>query len=839
MILRCVKTILGFFKQFHNPSKRYLKKIKKVADKIDRLSNFMSQLKDEDFPKETLKLKQKLKDGMSLDSILVEAFALAREASTRVAKITPYYVQLLGAIVLHKGNIAEMKTGEGKTLTAVMPAYLNALGGDSVHIVTVNEYLARREAEGVIGDIFRFLGLSVGLNLKNKNIQDKKIAYNCDILYSTNSEIGFDYLKDNMESDINNVLMTREYGYVIIDEVDSILIDEARTPLIISNNTQTGLKFYRDADRFAKSLKSEHYLIDLESKTIELTEEGIRKAELFFKINNLYSNKNSFLLHFIKNALKACFIMEKNKDYLVQNNNIVIIDPFTGRALIGRQFSDGLHQALEAKENCLIKAETETSAMITYQNLFRNYKMISGMTGTAKTEEKEFISIYNMKVIQIPTNKKMIREDAPDVVFLTLKEKWAALIEEIKIRHSKKQPILIGTVSVEVSEQISKYLKKNKISHEVLNAKNHLKESEIIAKAGYKGAVTIATNMAGRGTDIRLAEGVAELGGLAVLGTERHEVRRIDNQLRGRSGRQGDPGYTKFFVSAEDDLIKRFGSNKVSKLVNLLQYSNQQKNNAVSSRFLTNLFTNIQKKIESSNFEYRKFVLKFDSVLQLQRDIIYKQRKEILASEKIEEVLWNIIVKTLKNEVKNFVNSMQQEKYKKLDQKSIIKELINYFEIKIFPKNTLKEIDFPINNKKDLSYSKIESIILKKAHHLLDLQKQQFAKSDIQQYLNITKIIILKNIDIKFQRHINDMDLLRRSINFLSYGQQNTLIVYQQEGQKFFNRMIENISQDITKIVLKSNFFEDLLHDLNSIESSQSNDKHKIKNKKYIKKPWD
>ncbi|MDO8064063.1 preprotein translocase subunit SecA [Candidatus Phytoplasma bonamiae] len=833
--------MLGFIKQFRNPSKRYLNKIKKVADKIDQLSNIMSQLKDEDFPKETLKLKQKLKNGMSLDNILVEAFALVREASTRVAKITPYYVQLLGAIVLHKGNIAEMKTGEGKTLTAVMPAYLNALGGDSVHIVTVNEYLARREAEGIIGDIFRFLGLSVGLNLKNKSIQEKKIAYDCDILYSTNSEIGFDYLRDNMESDINNVLMTREYGYVIIDEVDSILIDEARTPLIISNNAQSGLQFYRDADRFAKSLKSEHYLIDLESKTIELTEEGIRKAELFFKINNLYSNQNSFLLHFIKNALKARFIMEKDKDYLIQNHRIVIIDQFTGRALIGRQFSDGLHQALEAKENCIIKAETETSAMITYQNLFRNYKSISGMTGTAKTEEKEFISIYNMKVIQIPTNKKMIREDAPDLIFLTLKEKWKALIEEIKIRHAKKQPILIGTVSVEVSEQISKYLKKNKISHEILNAKNHLKESEIIAKAGQKGAVTIATNMAGRGTDIRLAEGVAELGGLAVLGTERHEVRRIDNQLRGRSGRQGDPGYTKFFVSAEDDLIQRFGSDKISKLVNLLQYSNQQQNNSVSSRFLTNLFTNIQKKIESSNFEYRKFVLKFDSVLQLQRDIIYKQRKEILSSDKIENILCNIINKTLKDKIKIFFHSMQQEKYQKLDRKSIIEELIKYFEINFFSKNILTELDFSVHNQTNLSYSKIESIILNKARHILELQKQRFVKHDIQQYFNIIRLIMLKNIDIKFQRHMNDMDLLRRSINFLSYGQQNTLIVYQQEGQKFFNRMIENISQDITKIVLKSNFFEDLnfFHDLNSIEPTQSNDQPKMKKKKYIKKPWD
>ncbi|WP_370659225.1 preprotein translocase subunit SecA [Candidatus Phytoplasma australasiaticum] len=839
MILKCAQTILDFVKNFYDPSARYLKKIKKVADKIDKLSHIMSQLKDEDFPKETLKLKQKLKEGVSLDNILVEAFALAREASTRVAKITPYYVQLLGAIVLHKGNIAEMKTGEGKTLTAVMPAYLNALGGNSVHIVTVNEYLARREAEGVIGDIFRFLGLSVGLNLKNKSIQEKKIAYNCDILYSTNSEIGFDYLRDNMESDINNVLMTREYGYVIIDEVDSILIDEARTPLIISNNVTSGIKFYRDADRFAKSLKSEHYVIDLESKTIELNEEGIRKAELFFKINNLYSNQNSFLLHFIKNALKACFIMERDKDYLVQNNQIVIIDQFTGRALIGRQFSDGLHQALEAKENCIIKAETETSATITYQNLFRNYKLISGMTGTAKTEEKEFISIYNMKVIQIPTNKKMIREDASDLVFLTLKEKWKALIEEVKIRHSKKQPILIGTVSVEVSEQISKDLKKNKIAHEVLNAKNHLKESEIIAKAGHKSAVTIATNMAGRGTDIRLAEGVAELGGLAVLGTERHEVRRIDNQLRGRAGRQGDPGYTKFFVSAEDDLIKRFGSDKVSKLVTLLQYSKHQQNNAVSSRFLTNLFTNIQKKIESSNFEYRKFVLKFDSVLQLQRDIIYKQRKAILSSNKVEEILWNIMDKTLKNKVKNFVNSMKQDKFQKLDKQAIIVELIHYCEINFFNKNILTKTDFEDNNQKDLSYSQIESVILNKARNIVDSQKNKFTSVGIQKYLNIIKLIILKNIDINFQRHINDMDLLRRSINFLSYGQQNTLTVYQQEGQKFFNRMIDNISQDITKIVLKSNFFEDLLDDLNPTESLQLNNRDKIKIKKNIKKPWD
>ncbi|MDV3190050.1 MAG: preprotein translocase subunit SecA, partial [Candidatus Phytoplasma australasiaticum] len=830
---------LDFVKNFYNPSARYLKKIKKVADKIDKLSHIMSQLKDEDFHKETLKLKQKLKEGMSLDNILVEAYALALEDSTRVAKITPYYVQLLGAIVLHKGNIAEMKTGEGKTLTAVMPAYLNALGGNSVHIVTVNEYLARREAEGVIGDIFRFLGLSVGLNLKNKSIQEKKIAYNCDILYSTNSEIGFDYLRDNMESDINNVLMTREYGYVIIDEVDSILIDEARTPLIISNNVTSGIKFYRDADRFAKSLKSEHYVIDLESKTIELNEEGIRKAELFFKINNLYSNQNSFLLHFIKNALKACFIMERDKDYLVQNNQIVIIDQFTGRALIGRQFSDGLHQALEAKENCIIKAETETSATITYQNLFRNYKLISGMTGTAKTEEKEFISIYNMKVIQIPTNKKMIREDASDLVFLTLKEKWKALIEEVKIRHSKKQPILIGTVSVEVSEQISKDLKKNKIAHEVLNAKNHLKESEIIAKAGHKSAVTIATNMAGRGTDIRLAEGVAELGGLAVLGTERHEVRRIDNQLRGRAGRQGDPGYTKFFVSAEDDLIKRFGSDKVSKLVTLLQYSKHQQNNAVSSRFLTNLFTNIQKKIESSNFEYRKFVLKFDSVLQLQRDIIYKQRKAILSSNKVEEILWNIMDKTLKNKVKNFVNSMKQDKFQKLDKQAIIVELIHYCEINFFDKNILTKTDFEDNNQKDLSYSQIESVILNKARNIVDSQKNKFTSVGIQKYLNIIKLIILKNIDINFQRHINDMDLLRRSINFLSYGQQNTLTVYQQEGQKFFNRMIDNISQDITKIILKSNFFEDLLDDLNPTESLQLNNRDKIKIKKNIKKPWD
>ncbi|KAB8121946.1 MAG: preprotein translocase subunit [Candidatus Phytoplasma cynodontis] len=795
-----LKTTFAFFKNFFNSSNRYLKKIKKTAKKIENLSQEYKKMKNEQFVQKTKELKKLFQEGYSLDSLLVESFALAKEASRRVTGLDPYYVQILGAIVLHKGLIAEMKTGEGKTLTSVMPAYLNALSGKSVHIVTVNEYLAQREAKGSIGDIFRFLGLTVGLNIKNSTIEEKQKAYNCDILYTTNSEIGFDYLRDNIETQECNLLMRRDYDYVIIDEVDSILIDEARTPLIISSYAKKEKRFYIDANRFAKVLKPNHYIIDLESDTIELTEEGIKKGEDFFRIPNLYDSNNIILLHCIKNALKANFIMEKNKDYLVSNNQILIIDQFTGRILEGRQFSDGLHQALEAKERCVIKEETEIAATITYQNFFRIYKKISGMTGTAKTEEKEFQDIYKMKVIEIPTNKLMIRKDAPDFIFSTLKEKWDSLIKEVEKRHEKRQPILIGTITVEVSEQISKILKKKRIPHEVLNAKNNYKEAEIIAKAGLKGSITIATNMAGRGTDIKLGEGVAELGGLAVLGTERHEARRIDNQLRGRAGRQGDPGFSRFFVSGEDDLARKFGGNRIQKLIVLLKKSKEKKEN-ISSSFFTNFFTNLQKKIEFSNFEQRKFILQFDSVLGLQREIIYKQRREILTSNDVEKILLILINKNLDKEIDYFLSY----KIKVKNSENLIK-FIDYFENLFFPQNTfsLKELELIGHLSNNVFREKVKEIFKKKIEKILIEQKQNLKNNFLENsFSDIIKKIILQNVDIHFKRHILDMNILRKSMNFVSYGQQNSLVVYQREGQKFFNKMIDNIAFDITRIILK------------------------------------
>lgn len=830
-IFNFFKKIFLFFKIFFNSSRIYLNKIKKKADQINKLSNEYKKMKNEQFPQQTEKLKKLFQEGYSLDFLLVEAFALAKEASRRVTGLDPYYVQILGAIVLHQGHIAEMKTGEGKTLTSVMPAYLNALSGKSVHIVTVNEYLAQREARGSIGEIFSFLGLTVGLNIKNCSIEEKKKAYNCDILYTTNSEIGFDYLRDNIENQECNLLMKRNYDYVIIDEVDSVLIDEARTPLIISSYAKKEKNFYSDANRFAKILKKNHYIIDLETNTIELTEEGIKKGENFFKIPNLYDSKNIILLHCIKNALKAHFIMAKNKDYLVSNNSINIIDQFTGRILDGRQFSDGLHQALEAKEGCIIKEETETAATITYQNFFRIYKKISGMTGTAKTEEKEFQDIYKMKVIEIPTNKKMIRKDEPDFIFATLKEKWDALIQEIEERNEKGQPILIGTITVEVSEQISKILKRKKISHEVLNAKNHYKEAEIIAKAGQKGSITIATNMAGRGTDIKLGSGITELGGLAVLGTERHESRRIDNQLRGRAGRQGDPGFSRFFVSGEDELAIRFGGNKIKKLISLLQKS-KEKNENISSSFFTNFFTNLQKKIESANFEQRKLILQFDSVLGLQREIIYKQRSEILKSSNIYKLAFDLIQKTLYKEIEYFINYRMHKKNKE----NLIK-FIDYLENLFFPPKTFLLTEFEKISKlnKKLFKEKIKELIKIKIKNILDEQKKIIIIKDVSEnyYYDILKDIMLKNIDIHFKRHILDMNILRKSINFVSYGQQNSLIIYQREGQKFFNKMIKNISLDITNIILRLSLLNDKISNKSSnIEKKKKFFPNYINNKK-------
>lgn len=794
--------MLNILKKLFNSSKKALKKAKILANKIDQLQDRMISLKNEDFPKETQRLRDIFKKKNSLDEILIEAYALAREASYRVTGLKPYYVQLLGAIILHQGNIAEMKTGEGKTLTAIMPAYLNALSGDSVHIVTVNEYLASREAEGIIGKVFNFLGLTVGLNTKNKNNQEKRQAYDCDILYSTNSELSFDYLRDNMEININNLVMQREYKYAIIDEVDSILIDEARMPLIISNQNVKTKSLYREADSFVKTLKNHHYVIDLETKTIELTEKGINKAENFFQINNLYNLEHSALLHRIKNALKAIFLMHNNKDYLVSKDQVLIIDEFTGRILKGRQFSNGLHQALEAKERVTIKSETTISAIITYQNFFRLYKKISGMTGTAKTEEDEFRNIYNLEVIEIPTNKPMIRKDEPDFIFVTLKDKWRFLIEDIKNRHQKGQPILIGTITVEVSEQISQKLKKENIKHEILNAKNHMREAEIIAKAGLKHAVTIATNMAGRGTDIRLGKGVNELGGLAVLGTDKHESRRIDNQLRGRSGRQGDTGYSRFFISSEDDLLKRFGGTKLKRIIELLQQINKQNNTITSSKIFTNFLVSIQKKIESNNFDYRKYILKYDDILRIQREIIYKQRKEILISNNIYDLSLNLIKKNLNLHLNKYLKIHNYNLQTNLN----LEKFLAYLELNFFGKNFFDIVEIQqliTDQKKNNINSIIINYIHDKSQNILQSYKKYLIKDRQIIFIERIRLTILKIIDYHWSFHITNMEDLRKGASFLNYGQQNALISYQREGKILFNEMIEQISLEITKVILK------------------------------------
>ncbi|MBS2126492.1 preprotein translocase subunit SecA ['Fragaria x ananassa' phyllody phytoplasma] len=833
--------MFNFLKKIFNSSRKALRKAKIIANKIEKLSETMSLLQDYQFAIKTNELKQRYQKGETLNQLLPEAYALAREATKRVTGLTPYYVQILGAIILHQGNIAEMKTGEGKTLTAIMPAYLNALSGNPVHIVTVNEYLAKREFEGNIGEVYRFLGLQVGLNVKENTTKEKQASYLCDILYTTNSELGFDYLRDNMEIDSQNLVMKRPYSYAIVDEVDSILIDEARTPLIISQSMKEGKNLYKEAQRFVRILKNQHYLIELETKTIELTEEGINKAEKFFQIENLYNVEHTSLLHHIKNALKAYFTMHKNKDYLVDQNQVLIIDQFTGRVLKGRQFSDGLHQALEAKEGVLIKEETSIGATITYQNFFRIYHKLSGMTGTAKTEEDEFRDIYNMEVIEIPTNLPMIRVDEPDFIFVSLKEKYDALIEEVLERNKKGQPILIGTTTVEVSEIISKKLRKKLIKHEILNAKNHSKEAEIIAKAGIKNAITIATNMAGRGTDIRLGEGIIELGGLAVLGTERHESRRIDNQLRGRSGRQGDPGYSRFFISSEDELAQRFGGTKIEKIIFLLQKINTTEAKT-SSKMITKFFTKIQKKVESSNFDYRKYLLKYDDILRTQREIIYDQRKEILNSCDPEKIALALIQKTLNQEILPYFNNDSKKKNQ-------IESIILFLEKNFFPKNTfdIKEIQTIYKNLKNHTLSSFKNHLSQKIKIILNSHKTVLEKESlkIQYFTNALRWIMLKIIDTHYKRHINDMIFLRQGIGFVSYGQQDSFIEYQKEGQHLFNKMIYQMSLDITATILKFPFVESFQNDpkqeQNILNDKSSNDDNTCKKRRKIrvvKKPW-
>jgi preprotein translocase subunit SecA len=767
------------FKLFDS-NKKELKRLEAKANLVIALEEEYKNLTEEELKGKTEILRNRLENGETLDDILVEAFATVREASTRFLKMTPFKVQIMGGIAIHEGNIAEMKTGEGKTLTAVMPAYLNGLSGKGVHIVTVNEYLARREADGEIGELFRYLGLTVGLNIRDLTPEEKREVYSCDILYSTNNELGFDYLRDHMVI-YKESIVQRPLNFAIIDEVDSILIDEARTPLIISGGAKNTADLYRQANYFAIRLKEdEDYEIDIKDKVVSLTEEGIHKGEKYFNLENLYDVANVVLLHHINNALKANFIMQRDVDYVVQDGKVIIVDSFTGRLMHGRQFSEGLHQALEAKEAVEIKKETSTLATITFQNYFRMYSKLSGMTGTAKTEEEEFRNIYNMYVIEIPTNKPVIREDANDLIFASMDAKYKALADEITSRHKKGQPILVGTVSIESSELLSKLLKKNGVKHNVLNAKQHEREAEIVENAGQKYSVTIATNMAGRGTDIKLGEGVTELGGLAVIGTERHESRRIDNQLRGRSGRQGDPGFSRFYLSADDDLMRRFGGDRFKRMLEMVVYTKgSETETPLDFKMFSKMVLRAQKQIEGNNFDRRKTVLKYDEVNRMQREIIYKQRTDILFLDSVEDYANSMITEALTRVVEQ----------NQTDFEAMYKGLLNFF-----PKDNL---DFKIlqTEEKPLDY------ILSSFKKNIDAKK---ALAGDKVYNDFLKAVTLRVVDTYWVQHIDGMSELRQAVGLQSYGQNNPFREYQEVGFEMFETMIQNIQNDVTRFILKA-----------------------------------
>ena len=785
----------NFLRQLVENDKRELRRLGKLADKVIALESQMAALEDADFPVKTEEYKARYAQGESLDALLPEAFALVREGAKRVLGLFPYKVQIMGGITLHDGNIAEMRTGEGKTLTATMPVYLNALSGDGVHVVTVNEYLASRDAREM-GELYNFLGLTVGLNLTGMSSEEKRAAYAADITYSTNSELGFDYLRDNMVV-YKSQMVQRPLNYAVVDETDSILIDEARTPLIISGQAEKSTVLYQRADMFVKGLKEEEdYTIDLTSKTISLTDEGINKAEQTFRLPNLYDVDNSALVHHIDQALRANYIMLRDIDYVVDEGKVKIVDGFTGRIMEGRRYSDGLHQAIEAKEGVEVENESKTMATITYQNYFRMYRKLSGMTGTAKTEEEEFREIYNMNVIAIPTNRPVQRIDGHDLIYPSLRSKFRAVVQDIKQRHEAGQPILVGTVAVETSELLSNMLRAEGIPHEVLNAKNHFKEAEIIMSAGQRGAVTIATNMAGRGTDIKLGKGVKELGGLCVIGTERHESRRIDNQLRGRSGRQGDPGATQFYLSLEDDLMKRFGGEKMQAIWERLNLTDEGDDNFIQSKMLTRQVESSQKRVEGNNYDTRKSVLEYDEVMREQREIIYSQRLQIINEENsLEKVTKGMIRRTIHRVV---------ESHTLTDQKDW-----NLEGIVDFAHNSICAPDeLSISDLEGKSAAEIEGILNEKAMEIYK-EKQEQLNGD-NQMLEFEKVVILRVVDRKWTDHIDDMDQLRQSVGLRGYAQIDPLTEYQTEGYERFQQMIAAIDYDVTRILMKSQIRQNL-----------------------------
>ena len=795
-----------------------LKRFMKIADQIEAKSDEYEKLTDKQLQHKTEEFKKELEKGKTLDDILVDAFATVREAAKRVINEKPFYTQVLGALAIHYGNIAEMKTGEGKTLTSVMPAYLNALTGDGVHIITVNEYLASRDAAWM-GQIFEFLGLTVGTNLRDLSPAEKRERYNCDILYSTNNEIGFDYLRDNMVVRKEDRVQ-RPLNFAIVDEVDSVLIDEARTPLIISGGAMHSNNQYTDAQRFVRDLKeNEDFIIDEKTKSINLTDEGSKKCEKFYGIDNMYDIKYSALVHHINQALRANFTMKNEVDYVVQDGKVVIVDQFTGRLMQGRAFSEGLHQAIEAKEGVRINEETKTLATITFQNLFRMYKKLSGMTGTAKTEEEEFRNIYNMYVIQIPTNKPVIRKDMADLIFATKQDKYNAIIKEIKERHATGQPVLVGTIAIETSELISNMLKKERIKHEVLNAKNHAREAEIIAKAGEIGSVTIATNMAGRGTDIKLGEGVKELGGLCVIGTERHESRRIDNQLRGRAGRQGDPGYTQFFVSFEDDLMVRFGTDRFK---DLLQAAGLGTTINLRSKTMTRNVETAQKKVEGNNFDIRKSLLQYDDVMGRQREIMYERRNEILDSDSIHESIINLI----KDHIYNLVMShlVEQPELFEFD----CSEICEYVNENLLRNSNMKLSEI-INKSTDEVIQILEDKIIGEYENKIKDLPEEIVN-------DFEKVIALRVIDTHWMEHINTMDHLKEGIGLRSYAQNNPLVEYTNEGFQLFDEMLDTINREITKYLLKAEIKQNLERKEVAKPTGTNDSKDKVKTTRKVEK---
>lgn len=765
---------------FNGSNEREIKKMRRVVEEqINPLEASLKNLSDASLAHKTVEFKNRLANGETLDDILPEAFAVVREASRRVLGMRQYDVQLIGGMVLHSGNIAEMCTGEGKTLVAVAPVYLNALEGKGAHVITVNDYLAKRDSEWM-GQVYKFLGLSVGLIVHDLDFNQRKIAYNSDVTYGTNNEFGFDYLRDNMVTRLDQMVQ-RPLHYCLIDEVDSILIDEARTPLIISGPGQKSTDMYYTVAKLVPKLEKDvDYTIDEKQKTVAPTEAGVAKMEKLLHVDNLYDTKNLELNHIFNQALRAETMMKRDRDYVVKDGEVIIVDEFTGRMMYGRRYSDGLHQAIEAKEGCKVERESQTLATITFQNYFRMYDKLAGMTGTAKTEEQEFIKIYGLEVSQIPTNKPIRRVDLPDAIYKTKRGKIRAVVREVKRRHATGQPILIGTTSIEQSEELSHYLKKEGIVHNVLNAKYHEKEAMIVAQAGQKGQVTIATNMAGRGTDIVLGDGVAELGGLAIIGTERHESRRIDNQLRGRAGRQGDPGSSQFFLSLDDDLLRIFGGDNIKKFMEKMGLDEDEE---IKSKMVSNAIRKAQQRVENRNFETRKYVLEYDDVMNQQRQVLYEQRRRILEGEDMKDQ----IIRMVDELINHAMNTYADEKLypEEWDLAGLIKYCEKYF---------LVPGEITVEQIEDMSREEIQKLLVKTAHDTYESREKSIGSELMRE---LEKAVMLKVVDAKWMEHLDNMDMLKEGINLRSYGQRNPIVEYKVEAFDMFEEMEHIIMETI------------------------------------------